>query len=76
VIIAESFGSIYERNAINNAMPIMVSEGVVDKISDKDEISVDFETGEVFDKTKNKKFDVKPFSKSQLEIYKRDGLLN
>ena len=76
VVIAESFGAIYERNAINNAMPIMISEGITDKIGDKSEISVDFTTGEIFDKTQNKTYHAKPFSKSQLEIYKRGGLLS
>ena len=76
VVIAESFGAIYERNAINNAMPIMISEGITDKIGDKSEISVDFTTGEIFDKTQNKSYHAKPFSKSQLEIYKKGGLLS
>lgn len=75
VIIAESFGSIYERNAINNAMPILTSEDIVNKINDGDEISVDFTTGEIVDKTQGKTYQIKPFSKSQLEIYKRGGLL-
>ncbi len=75
VIIAESFGSIYERNAINNAMPIITCEGITEKIDDKDELVVDFKNGEIFDKTKNKKFYGKPFSKSQIEIYKKGGLL-
>jgi 3-isopropylmalate/(R)-2-methylmalate dehydratase large subunit len=75
-IIAESFGAIYERNAINNAMPIMISEGITDKIKDKDEISVDFKTGEIINKTQNKTINAKPFSKSQIDIYKRGGLLN
>ena len=74
-IIAESFGSIYERNAINNAMPILTSEDIVNKINDGDEISVDFTTGEIVNKTQNKTFHAKPFSKSQLEIYKKGGLL-
>ena len=76
VIIAESFGAIYERNAINNAMPIMIAESITDKINDKDEISVNFKTGEIVDNTQDKKFDAKPFSKSQMDIYKRGGLLN
>jgi len=76
VIIAESFGSIYERNAINNAMPILVAEDITNKINDKDEISVNFETGEIYDKIQNKTYHVKPFSKVQLGIYKRGGLLN
>jgi len=75
VIIAESFGSIYERNAINNAFPILVAEDIISVIGDKDIISVDFETGEICNKTQNKTYHAKPFSKVQLEIYKRGGLL-
>ncbi len=75
VIIAESFGSIYERNAINNAMPILVVEDITNKINDKDEISVDFGNGKIVNKTHNKTYNAKPFSKVQLEIYKRGGLL-
>jgi 3-isopropylmalate/(R)-2-methylmalate dehydratase large subunit len=76
VIIAESFGSIYERNAINNAMPIMIVEGITKKIDDKDILEVDFETGLIKNKTKNETYHAKPFSKSQIEIYKHGGLLN
>jgi 3-isopropylmalate dehydratase small subunit len=76
VIIAESFGAIYERNAINSAMPIIVADEISDKINDKDEIIVDFLNGEITNKTQNKTYKAKPFSKSQLDIYKRGGLLN
>jgi len=76
VIIAESFGSIYERNAINNAMPILVSEGITKKIKDGDIISVNFETGNLLDETQNKNLQAKPFSPSQLTIYQRGGLLS
>jgi 3-isopropylmalate dehydratase small subunit len=75
LIIAESFGAIYERNAINSGMPILVKEDITDKIKDQDEIVVDFSTGEIVNKTQEKSFRTKPFSKSQLEIYKRGGLL-
>jgi 3-isopropylmalate dehydratase small subunit len=74
-IIAESFGAIYERNAINSAMPILIAENITKKIDDKDELSVDFTTGEIIDKTQGKTYHAKPFSKSQLEIYERGGLL-
>jgi len=76
VIIAESFGSIYERNAINNAMPILVSEDIINKINDKDELEIDFTTGKINNKTQGKTISAKPFSKSQLDIYKKGGLLN
>jgi len=75
VIMAESFGSIYERNAINSAMPILVAEGIINKANDKDLISVDFTTGEIKNKTQNKTYRAKPFSQVQLEIYKKGGLL-
>ena len=74
-IIAESFGAIYERNAINSAMPILVAEDITEKIDDNDELSVDFITGEIIDKTQGKSYNAKPFSKSQLEIYRKGGLL-
>ncbi len=75
VIIAESFGAIYERNAINSAMPILVVEDVANKISDSDELSIDFSTGKIINKTKGETYLGKPFSKVQLEIYRRGGLL-
>ena len=76
VIIAVSFGAIYERNAINSAMPILVADDIFNKIANWDEISIDLTTGKITNKTQNKIFNAKPFSKSQLEIYKRGGLLN
>jgi len=76
VIIAESFGSIYERNAINSGMPILVAENITSSIDDGCEVSVDFQSGKIVDIEKNNDFSGKPFSEVQLEIYKRGGLLN
>ncbi|RLF34279.1 MAG: homoaconitate hydratase [Thermoplasmata archaeon] len=76
VIIAESFGAIYERNAINSGMPILVAKDITKKIDDKDELVVNFKTGEIIDKTQNKTYYAKPFSKAQLNIYKKGGLLS
>jgi len=76
VIIAESFGAIYERNAINNAMPILIDPNITSEIDEMDKLSVDFITGEIVDQTQGKNYLVKPFSKSQLAIYERGGLLN
>lgn len=75
VIIAESFGAIYERNAINSAMPIIIAEEITKKIDDKDTISVDFLTGEINDKAQGKTYQAKSFSKVQREIYERGGML-
>ncbi len=74
-LVAESFGAIYERNAINAAFPILTGELIEAGIEDGDTITVDFETGEFDDISKDKKFQVNPFSEVQLKIYKRGGLL-
>jgi 3-isopropylmalate/(R)-2-methylmalate dehydratase large subunit len=75
VIIAESFGAIYERNAINSAMPILVADGITEKIRENDVVSVDLATGEIKDTTQGKTFQAKPFSPVQKDIYLRGGLL-
>jgi homoaconitate hydratase family protein/3-isopropylmalate dehydratase small subunit len=74
-IIAESFGAIYERNAINAPFPILTYD-TFDSINleDGDILNVNFETGEVVNKTKNLSAKINPFSEVQLEIYSNDGL--
>ncbi|MBN2600301.1 MAG: 3-isopropylmalate dehydratase large subunit [Candidatus Thermoplasmatota archaeon] len=75
VIIAESFGAIYERNAINSGMPILVAKDITKQLHDKDLLIVDFTTGVLRDKTLGKTVGGTPFSESQKEIYLRGGLL-
>jgi 3-isopropylmalate dehydratase small subunit len=75
VIVAESFGSIYERNAINSAMPILVSKDAVSKINDGDEVRVDFGAGTIEDLTTGEMITGQPFAGIQKEIYLRGGLL-
>jgi homoaconitate hydratase family protein/3-isopropylmalate dehydratase small subunit len=74
-ILAESFGAIYERNAINAAMPILTYESL-DEIQpeDGDEISVNFKTGELQNVTKGLSVQIHPFSEVQMEIYQHGGL--
>jgi 3-isopropylmalate dehydratase small subunit len=75
VIIAQSFGAIYERNAINSGMPVITGDLLQGEIKDGDEISVDLATGEVEKKTGGKRYRLEPFTKAQMEIYLRGGLL-
>jgi 3-isopropylmalate/(R)-2-methylmalate dehydratase large subunit len=75
VIIAESFGAIYERNAINSAMPILVADDITRKIQENDILAVDFSTGEIRDTTQGKTYQAQPFSSVQKDIYLRGGLL-
>lgn len=74
-VLAESFGAIYERNAINAAFPI-VSYDSLDAIDlkDGDTIRVDFESGKITNLKNNKEVMADKFSEVQLEIYQNGGL--
>lgn len=77
-IIAESFGAIYERNAINAAMPILTySPELLQNINIQsgDIIRINFETGEVTNVTKSKSGLANKFYDVQLEIFHKGGLL-
>jgi|TARA_B100001971_G_C18258150_1_gene584062 3-isopropylmalate dehydratase small subunit len=75
VIIAESFGAIYQRNAINAAFPILTYSSIESiDLEDGDILKVNFETGDITNQSKNKSTNIYPFSEVQLEIYRNDGL--
>jgi 3-isopropylmalate dehydratase small subunit len=75
LIIAESYGAIYERNAINAGMPILRADLVNTDIQDGEEIKVDLKTGKIHRMKNNEKILGEPFSSVQMEIYQRGGLL-
>jgi 3-isopropylmalate/(R)-2-methylmalate dehydratase small subunit len=74
-IVAESFGAIYKRNAINSGLPIVALPGLTGmagQFETNAEISVDFETGEIT--LNGKKFQAQPFSQVQMDIYQAGNL--
>ncbi len=74
-VLAESFGAIYERNAINAAFPIITYSSLDElEIREGDTIRVNYETGKVSSLKNNKTIQAEPFSEVQLEIFKRGGL--
>ncbi len=74
-IIAESFGAIYERNAINAAMPILTYKDLKSAgVENGDEIEVNFHTGELKNLSKELSCKIEPFSEVQMEIYQNGGL--
>jgi homoaconitate hydratase family protein/3-isopropylmalate dehydratase small subunit len=75
-IIAESFGAIYERNAINAAFPIIICKELFNLgLNNGDSIKVDLRTGQI-ENLKNKKIvKAEPFSDVQLDLYQKGGLL-
>ncbi len=74
LLIAESYGSIYERNAINAGMPIMEADLVKSGIENGEEIEVDLSTGEIT-RADGTVIQGKAFSEVQVSIYQRGGLL-
>jgi len=74
-VLAESFGAIYERNAINAAFPIIAYNSLeeLDPV-EGDWFRVNYETGVITSLKNNKSIQAEPFSEVQLEIYKRGGL--
>jgi len=76
-IVAESFGSIYERNAINAAFPILTYTDLSAlELQQRDKVKIDFLAGSITNSRTRKTVQVGKFSKVQMEIYQRDGLLN
>jgi len=74
-VIARSFGSIYERNAINSAFPIVVCDHIFDHgLKTGDKIRINFEKGVVTLPSGNEEIEVTPFSEVQMEIYRNNGL--
>lgn len=74
-VVAESYGAIYERNAINAAFPIVTYKEVDSiELQDGDTLKVNFETGEITNVSKGKSTQGEAFSEVQLEIYQNGGL--
>jgi 3-isopropylmalate dehydratase small subunit len=75
-IIAESFGAIYERNAINAAFPILTFSDIRDLgINTGDRVKINLKDGRLINVENGLSNNIKPFSDVQMEIYKRGGLL-
>jgi 3-isopropylmalate/(R)-2-methylmalate dehydratase large subunit len=74
-IVAASFGSIYERNAINAAFPILCSDHI-DELALKtgDRVTVGLYSGKIINLRNRKSIQAKPFSEVQMELYQNGGL--
>jgi 3-isopropylmalate/(R)-2-methylmalate dehydratase small subunit len=73
-VVAKSFARIFFRNAINIGLPLFISEDA-DKIDDGDDVSIDFKTGEILNKTKGITIKVKPLPEFVLKIVEKGGLV-
>lgn len=77
-ILAESYGAIYERNAINAALPILTYNPEVIaavEIQDGDKAKIDMTKGTITNLNNGKTANINKFTDVQIEIYKKGGLL-
>jgi 3-isopropylmalate dehydratase small subunit len=77
-ILAESFGAIYERNAINAALPVLTYQPETLEqleMTDGDSVRLNFETGEIMNLRNKKSGYIGKFYTAQLAIYRNGGLL-
>jgi homoaconitate hydratase family protein/3-isopropylmalate dehydratase small subunit len=72
-IVAQSYGAIYERNAINAGLPVVVGDVLGAGLESGQEISVDLTSGTI--RWDGGEVVGEPFSDVQMEIYRRGGLL-
>jgi 3-isopropylmalate dehydratase small subunit len=75
-VVAESFGAIYKRNAINSGFPIVsfpYLSGLYTQFANGDQMEVDFETGQVV-LNGQKAFQAEPLAKVQMDIYQAGDL--
>ena len=75
-VIAKSFARIFYRNAINIGLAILECPEASDKIDNGDTVSVDFDTGIIYNETKGEQYQAQPFPDFIKEIIRANGLLN
>jgi 3-isopropylmalate/(R)-2-methylmalate dehydratase small subunit len=75
-IVAESYGAIYKRNAINSGFPIVVLPnltGIYRQFRNGDHLEMDLETGSVL-LNGEQTFQAEPLSRVQMDIYQAGDL--
>jgi len=75
-VIAKSFARIFYRNAINCGFYLIELPEATEKISDGDDVDIDYEQGVIKNKTAGTKIEFAPLPDFALEIIKDGGLLD
>ena len=75
-VIAETFARIFYRNAINIGLPIIECKEASEKIEEGDDVEIDFDSGMIYNKTKNESYKGQAFPEFMQKIIKAEGLIN
>ena len=73
MVIAKSFARIFYRNAINIGLPVITADIEADE---GDILEVDVNEGMINNLTQDKKYTIKPFDQTMLDILESGGLVN
>ncbi len=73
-VLAESFGRIFFRNAINLGLPAIVCPGVQEAVARGDVVSVDIAAGTVANKTTGAVLAAQPLSEYVMNILRNGGI--
>ena len=74
-VVAESFARIFFRNAINIGLPVVECKGIWEGVETGDELTVDFDKGEVRNTSKGKTLRATKLPAFILEILSDGGLI-
>jgi aconitase A len=75
-VLAESFGALYERNAINAGFPVLTYSDLSKlELKDRDTVVIDLEKGTITNKRNNNTAEISRFSDIQMKIYQKGDLL-
>ncbi|MCM1245864.1 MAG: 3-isopropylmalate dehydratase small subunit [Roseburia sp.] len=75
-VIAETFARIFYRNAINIGLPIIECKEASQDIAAGDEVEIDFDSGKIWNKTKDQTYQGQAFPEFMQKIIEAEGLMN
>ncbi len=75
-VIAETFARIFYRNAINIGLPIIECSEAAKEIEAGDDVEIDFDSGMIYDHTKNTSYKGQAFPEFMQKIIQAEGLMN
>lgn len=75
-VIAETFARIFYRNAINIGLPIIECPEAAKNIEEGNEIEVDFDSGKIYNKTKNEEYQGQAFPEFMQKIISNLSLIH
>ena len=75
-VIAETYARIFYRNSINIGLPIIECPDAAREINAGDDVEIDFDSGTIYNRTKNEEYKGQPFPEFMQKIIRAEGLVN